>query len=155
MHCMNYSMPIWLPRPVRDAWASAACMRSIGSRLTRVMESWTCSLKRLHQDIHGIRKHCQENARGSQKKVGRNEQHTCKKSRDTVSVPNRYSFCTGKTITNTVSVPTSTLKDTVSVPMRLSTDTVSVHLLCLPRGRAFDLLLGVLIFQLENQRVVP
>ena len=77
-----------------------------------------------------------------------------KKSPDTVSVPNRYSFCTGKTITDTVSVPASTFKDTVSVPMRLSTDTVSVHLLCLPRGRAFDLLLGVLIFQLEYQRVV-
>ena len=82
-----------------------------------------------------------------------------KKSPDTVSVPNRYSFCTGKTITDTDSVPTSTLKDTDSVLVRLSTDTVSVHLLCLPRGKALgcsalDLLLGILIFQHEILRAV-
>lgn len=83
-----------------------------------------------------------------------------KKSTDTVSVPNRYGFRTGKTITDTVSVLASTLKDTDSVLVRLSTDTVSVHLLCLPRGKALgysalDLLLGILIFQHEIQRVVP
>ena len=80
-----------------------------------------------------------------------------KKSTDTVSVLNRYSFCTGKTITDTVSVPASTLKDTVSVPMRFPIDTHSVHLSIFTKRycsgcSAFDLLLGILIFKHEIQR---
>ena len=80
-----------------------------------------------------------------------------KKSTDTDSVLNRYSFCTGKTITDTDSVLANTLKDTVSVPMRFSIDTHSVHLSMFTKsfssgGSALGLLL--MIFQHEIQGAV-
>ena len=78
-----------------------------------------------------------------------------KKSPDTVSVPNRYSFCTGKTITDTDSVLVRPSTDTDSVLVRPSTDTDSVLLSISTKryssgGSALGLLL--MIFQHEIQR---